>query len=173
MASMPTEANTASNDEVNLASRSRTKKRSLRPACSSSPAKLRRDLGHPCLVRVGTYAEEVQDPTLDLEHEEDVVAPEQDGLDGEEVGGQEALRLGPEELHPAWARPVVVREAGRGLGERWRRRPSARDCIGQGGAVWRPVTSQLRLCVGCSALLKRYVSGLPADPTGGRYGGNL
>jgi hypothetical protein len=35
---------------------------------------------------------------MDLDHEQHVVATEQHGVDGEEVGGQDQLRLGMEEL---------------------------------------------------------------------------
>jgi hypothetical protein len=74
------------------------------------------DLNHPVTVGVGGDAEQVHDAPLDLDHEQDVVAAEGGRLDGEEVGGQEAL---------AWALrnwPHVGPERRGAGGRRWRRR---------------------------------------------------
>jgi hypothetical protein len=61
----------------------------------------------------------VHDAPLDLDHEQDVVAPEGDRVDGEEVGGQDALGLGLEELAPrrpraTWSRRKAVSAQDRG-----------------------------------------------------------
>jgi hypothetical protein len=62
-------------------------------------------LGHPGAVGVGGDAEEVHDALFKLDHEEHVVAAEEDGVDGEEVGGHDALGLGAQELGPGWSGP--------------------------------------------------------------------
>jgi hypothetical protein len=51
-------------------------------------------------VRVGRDAEQVHDAPFDLDDEEHVVRPHQHGVDGEEVGGNDALGLGAQELGP-------------------------------------------------------------------------
>ena len=48
-------------------------------------------LGDPGAVGVGGDAEHVHDPPFDLDQEQDVVAAQPCRLDGEEVGGQDAL----------------------------------------------------------------------------------
>jgi hypothetical protein len=45
-------------------------------------------------------AEQVYDAPFDLDGEEHVVAPQQHGVHGEEVGGHDALGLGAQELGP-------------------------------------------------------------------------
>jgi hypothetical protein len=62
------------------------------------------DLGNPWAIRVGGGTEDVDDASLQLDHEQDVVAAEQHGVDVKEVGGHDALGLGREELAPGWAR---------------------------------------------------------------------
>jgi hypothetical protein len=62
------------------------------------------DLGNPWAIRVGGGTEDVDDASLQLNHEQDVVAAEQHGVDVKEVGGHDALGLGREELAPGWAR---------------------------------------------------------------------
>jgi hypothetical protein len=54
------------------------------------------------------YAEEMDSPAPQLDHEEHIEPLEKDGIDGEKVGGQDASRLGSEELGP------------RGASSRWR-----------------------------------------------------
>jgi len=54
------------------------------------------ELGHSRPVRVGGDAEQVHGAPFDLDHEEHVVAPQQHVVDGEEVGRQDAFRLGVE-----------------------------------------------------------------------------
>src|ERR1039458_5015144 len=58
------------------------------------------DLGHPWAVRVGGDTEDVDDASLQLDHEQHVVPAEQHSVDMEEVGGHDALGLGGEELAP-------------------------------------------------------------------------
>ena len=55
-------------------------------------------LGHPYAGRVGRDTEDVHDAPLHLDHEEHVVAAEDDAVDGEEVRGHDPLRLGAKEL---------------------------------------------------------------------------
>ncbi len=62
------------------------------------------DLGNPWAIRVGGGTEDVDDASLQLDHEQDVVAAEQHGVDVKEVGGDDALGLGGEELAPSGAR---------------------------------------------------------------------
>ena len=45
----------------------------------------------------------MDDASLELNHEQHVVAAEQHGVDVEEVGGHDALGLSREELAPGWA----------------------------------------------------------------------
>jgi len=53
------------------------------------------DLGDPRTVRVGGDTDDVHDPSLHLDHQQHVVAAEEDGVDGEEVGCHDARGLGP------------------------------------------------------------------------------
>ena len=57
-------------------------------------------LGHPRRVRVCRRRAEVDPPAAELDEHEAVERPEPGGLDREEVTGDDALRLGPEELGP-------------------------------------------------------------------------
>ena len=119
MASMPIEANTASQPVVNLVSRSRIKNRNDRPASSSSAVKLRATwvTQGPVGFSVTPRRWTTRRSTSITKH---LVAPEQDGVDMEEVGGHDALGLGVEELGPA--RPPAVGLAERRGGEaHWRR----------------------------------------------------
>src|ERR1035437_2357090 len=62
--------------------------------------------GHLCdpwAVRVGGGSEDVHDGALHFDDEQHVVAPQKDRVDVEEVGGDNALGLGGEELGPGWA----------------------------------------------------------------------
>jgi hypothetical protein len=55
---------------------------------------------------MGGHPDDVDLPGGDL-HEEEYVDPfEQDGVDGEEVAGQDRVRLGSQELFPGWSRPT-------------------------------------------------------------------
>lgn len=77
------------------------------------------DLGDPGIVRVGGDAEEVDNSSLDLDHEQDLVATQKHGVDREEVRRQRALALGAEELYPGravpawrWRDPVAPEDVG-------------------------------------------------------------
>ena len=59
------------------------------------------DLGHPQTVGVGGHAEQVDDAPFELDDEQHVITAEQNGVDREEISGQEAFGLSAEELFPA------------------------------------------------------------------------
>jgi hypothetical protein len=61
------------------------------------------DLGHPWAVWAGGDTEDVDDASLQLDHEQHVVAAEQHSVDVEDVDGNDALGLGGEELAPSGA----------------------------------------------------------------------
>lgn len=103
---------------VNLVSRSRMRKRTRWPA-SSSGTEVAGDLGHPRAVGVGRDAEEVDDAPFHFDHEQYVVAAEQHGIDGEEVGSEDARGLSVEELGPGgtsspwrWWKPMAAQDIG-------------------------------------------------------------
>src|SRR5262245_11265008 len=76
------------------------------------PGELARLLGDPGSVRVGGAAGEVNAAASDFDEEEYVEAPQRDRLDGEEVDGEHALRLLPQECAPGEsAAPACRREA--------------------------------------------------------------
>src|SRR5664279_3638569 len=60
-------------------------------------------LGNPRRVRVSRCGTQVDPPAAELNEHEDIERPEPGGLDGEEVGGDDAIGLGPEELGPGRA----------------------------------------------------------------------
>ena len=60
-------------------------------------------LAHPGAVRVGGGSEDVHDPALHFDDDQHVVPAQEDRVDVEEVGGDNALGLGGEELGPGWA----------------------------------------------------------------------
>ncbi len=62
-------------------------------------------LGDPGRVGVSRCWAEVDPPAAELDEHEDVERPEPGGLDGEEVAGDDAIRLRAEELGPSWAGP--------------------------------------------------------------------
>ena len=77
------------------------------------------DLGHPRAVGVGRDAEEVDDAPFHFDHEQYVVAAEQHGIDGEEVGSEDARGLSAEELGPGgtsspwrWWKPMAAQDIG-------------------------------------------------------------
>ena len=123
IASMPIEAKTPSKLAVNLVSRSRMRNRNAPARLLEVARQVAGDLGHPRPVGVGGDAEEVDDASVEFDHEQDVVAPQQHGVDGEEVGRHDALRLGAEELGPGRARIAAVRVGGHDGAGRWRRLP--------------------------------------------------
>jgi hypothetical protein len=77
------------------------------------------NLGDPGSVWVGGDAGEMDDASFELDLKQHVVVPEEDGVDGEEVGGHDALGLGAEELGPAgsgstrgWRKPMASKDVG-------------------------------------------------------------
>jgi hypothetical protein len=58
-------------------------------------------LGRPCSGGVGGDAQDVHAAGLDLHHEQDVQAPEEDGVNVQEVARQDSSRLGGQELAPS------------------------------------------------------------------------
>src|SRR5664280_67882 len=97
---MPIEAKTSSKLLVNFESRSRMRNRRRRPASSRSEAKLRATWVIQGLFGLAVTPRDVHHASLELDHEQHVVAPEKDRVDVEEVGGHDALGLGGEELAP-------------------------------------------------------------------------
>lgn len=90
------------------------------------------DLGDPGFLGIGTDADKVDDPTFDFDHEQDVMAAEQHGVDGEEVGRQYALGLGAKELGPGRSAPP-------GWGPfRWNAQQAHDQPDGFLGQVWAP-----------------------------------
>ena len=93
-------AKTASNDLVNLLSRSRIRNRN-RPARSlSSMSRLRGLLGDPNPGRVCGDPGQVHAATLVLNHDEDVEAAQEHGVDVGEIDREDRVRLCGEELSP-------------------------------------------------------------------------
>src|SRR5439155_20662168 len=78
-------------------------------------------LGDPSGVRMGRGPGDVDSPGGELEEEQHVERLQGDGLDREEVAGQDACRLGAEELVPRRSVPAGSWGPGRGEGG-----PSAR-----------------------------------------------
>jgi hypothetical protein len=100
MTRVPFPVKTSSNAAMNLPSRSRIRNLK-RPA--RSPRSVRQVAGlldGPGAGRVGGDAEDVHGPGLDLHHEQDVQAPEDDGVDVQEVAGQDPGGLASQELPP-------------------------------------------------------------------------
>jgi len=64
-------------------------------------------LGHPGSGRMGRYPGKVDSPRVDLDEEEHVQALEEHGVHAQEVRGQEALRLGADEVAPTQAEPAA------------------------------------------------------------------
>ena len=62
------------------------------------------DLSHPWVIGIGRGTEDVDDASLQFDHEQHVVATEEHGIDMEEVGGHDAFGLGREELAPGRTR---------------------------------------------------------------------
>jgi hypothetical protein len=101
MTCVPLPAKTSSNAAANLASRSRIRnlKRGRLAEVHEQVAGL---LGRPWPGWVGGDAEDMYGPGLDLHREEDVQAPEEDGVCVQEVACQDPGGLRSEELPPGW-----------------------------------------------------------------------
>src|SRR5665811_1246705 len=101
----PSERTTASNDRLNFASWSRMRNRTGLVRASRPSARLRACSGDPGRVGVRGRGAHVDPPAAELDEHEDVERPQPGGLDGEEVAGDDPLRLGPEELGPGRSGP--------------------------------------------------------------------
>jgi len=66
-------------------------------------------LGHPAGHGAGRDTGEVDPTGVVVDEEQHVETPEQDGVDREEVTGDQTLRLSLEELRPRWPRPSRCR----------------------------------------------------------------
>jgi hypothetical protein len=104
---MPSLANTASKTLVNLLSRSVINTRELSCAVAEVHQKIPRLLGHPGAAGVGGDSQEVNATARVLHYEQHVQPLQQQGLDAEEIGGENAAGLYPQELSPAG--PVAAR----------------------------------------------------------------
>ena len=97
---VPFPAKTSSNAAVNLLSRSRIRNLN-RPARSPrSMSRLRACWAVQAPVGCAVTPRMCTRPGLDLHHEQHVQAPQQHGIDVQEVAGQDAGRLGGQELPP-------------------------------------------------------------------------
>ena len=63
-------------------------------------------LGRPRARGMGGHAQDVPSPGLDLHHEQDVHAPQQDGIHVQEIARRDAGRRGGQELPPRRRRPA-------------------------------------------------------------------
>ena len=84
-------------------------------------------LHRPGAVGVGGHTEEVDDAAFDLDHEQSVVPAEQGGVNGEEVGSQDAQGLGVRTVASSGLASVEL-EGGHGGGALMRRYPLTRRC---------------------------------------------
>jgi len=100
MTRRPSPAKTASKDEVNFASPSRSKNFGHRHPLGEVRADVPGLLGHPVPRWLGGHAGEANEASVVLDEEQDVEASEQEGVHVEEVTGDQALRLEMEELSP-------------------------------------------------------------------------
>ena len=100
---MPSLANTASKTVVNLVSRSRIKEGEGRCAVVEVGQEIARLLGDPGSVRVRRGAQEVDAAGGVLGDEQHVEPVQQHRVDAEEVGGEDAVCLGGEDLSPGGA----------------------------------------------------------------------
>src|ERR1035437_2884650 len=105
MTRIPSARSSVSNDRLNLVSRSRMRNRMAGEWPSRSITRFRACSGDPGRVRVRRYGTQVDPPAPELDEHEDVERPEPGGLHGEEVAGDDPLRLSPQELGPGWAGP--------------------------------------------------------------------
>ena len=98
--SMPSEPKTASNAAVNFASRSRIRNRNEPTRSPMSCRRLRALLGGPLAGRVRGDAQDVHPPSRDLHHEQHIQPAQGDGVDAEEISGQQPRGLGTQERAP-------------------------------------------------------------------------
>src|SRR3954467_12734507 len=94
MMRMSVAVNTASKASVNLASRSRMRNRKWIARVVEVHEQLAGLLGQPGASRVGGHAEDVHSPGGVLDDQERVQPAHGDGVEVEEVAGEDAVRLG-------------------------------------------------------------------------------
>jgi hypothetical protein len=97
-------ANTASKAAVNLLSRSRIKNRNCSARSPRSMSRLGL-LGHPGPGGIGGDSGDVHAAAAVLDHDEDVEAAQEDGVDVGEVDGEDRVGLRGEELSPCRSGP--------------------------------------------------------------------
>ncbi len=101
MTPMPSPLKTASKDEVNFVSRSVAEQElGCRRPFGEVGADVSGLLGHPDPDRFGCHTGETNEAGVVFDEEQDVEASDQEGVDAEEVAGDEALCLGMEKLGP-------------------------------------------------------------------------
>ena len=138
---------TASNAAVNLASRSRMRNRKRLAGVVEVHEQVAGLLGQPGAGGVGGDAEDVHAAGGVLDDEERVQPVQGDGVEVEQVAGEDRVRLGPQELGPGWSgSPGRGVDAGAcaGWSRRWRRRSGSRGrrvrrgCVGipRWGSRW-------------------------------------
>ncbi len=98
----PLPASTWSNAAVNLLWRSRIRNLNRQPggAFAEIHEQVTGLLSGPCPGGMGGDAQDVHPPGLDLHYEKDVQAPEEHGVNVQEVARQDSGCLGGEELPP-------------------------------------------------------------------------
>jgi hypothetical protein len=99
----PSERTTSSNDRLKFVSLVSDEE----PDGAGPSVELQREvpglLGDPGRVGLRRGSAQVDPPAAELDEHQDMERPEPGGLDGEEVAGDDPVRLGPEELGPGWA----------------------------------------------------------------------
>ena len=91
---------TASNAAVNLLSRSRIRNRNRSPRSPEIHQQVAGLLGHPGTGRVGGDPRDVRTATLVLDHDEDVEAAQEHGINVGEVNREDRMGLRGQELSP-------------------------------------------------------------------------
>ena len=105
MMRMSAPANTASKAAVNLLSRSRIRNRNLVGAVAEVHEQVAGLLGDPGAGGVGGDPGDVHAAAAVLDHDEDVEAAQEDGVDVGEVDGEDRVGLRGQELSPGRAGP--------------------------------------------------------------------
>ena len=147
MMRMSVAVKTASNAAVNLASRSRMRNRNRRRGVVEVHEQVAGLLGEPGAGGVGGDAEDVYAAGGVLDDEERVEPVQGDGVEVEQVAGEDRVRLGLQELASRMVRLAAARGRFRrcaGSSRRWRRRSGSRGrrvrrgCVGipRWGSRW-------------------------------------
>ena len=102
---MSAPVNTASNAVVNLLSRSRIKNRNRSAPVAEVHEQVAGLLGDPGLGRVGGDPGDVHAATVVLDHDEDVEAAQEDGVDVGEIDREDRVGLRGQELSPGRTGP--------------------------------------------------------------------